>query len=87
NEHLRQMQRDIVNSFRSFFPSISLTDKELEFHPHITVAYRDLDYRIFREAWEEYREKNFDADFEVDNFSLLQHDQKQWNIIATRVLE
>ena len=68
-----------------FIENISDTvDKsDLVFKPHVTVAYRDLSPEMFAKAWEEYKHKKFDAEFEVDAFYLLQHDSKKWNIIST----
>ena len=42
---------------------------------------------MFTKAWQEYENKSFNADFEVDAFYLLQHDTKNWNIIATKSLQ
>jgi len=38
---------------------------------------------MFEKAWEEYKNKSFNEEFEVVAFFLLQHDTKKWNIIAT----
>jgi len=40
-------------------------------------------HAMFLKAWKEYKDKSFDAEFEVDAFYLLQHDTKKWNIIST----
>ena len=84
---LQHLQQRIVASFRETFPGVPVPQNEAKFHPHMTVAYRDLSYAGFKKAWEEYRHKQYVRSFTVDNFSLLQHDQKQWNIVATSSLE
>ncbi|MFY0591537.1 2'-5' RNA ligase family protein [Roseivirga sp.] len=48
------------------------------FHPHMTVAFRDLKKEKFNEAWSEFESKSFQADFKVDSFWLLKHDGKVW---------
>lgn len=35
---------------------------------------------MFSKAWKEYKDKSFDAKFEVNAFYLLQHGTKKWNI-------
>ncbi len=56
------------------------------FHPHVTVAFRDLTYEAFLEAWEEYCEKPLDLHFEVERISLYKHVQAKWCPIAHREL-
>jgi 2'-5' RNA ligase len=82
NDALKQLQRDIIADFKKNFATIPVPQNELNFHPHITVGYRDLSYENFLLAWSEYRDKSFDASFRVENFCLLQHDRKQWNTIS-----
>ncbi|OEK06949.1 2'-5' RNA ligase family protein [Roseivirga misakiensis] len=48
------------------------------FHPHMTVAFRDLKKDKFAAAWEEFQSKNFRAEFLVNSFWLLKHDGKVW---------
>jgi 2'-5' RNA ligase len=50
------------------------------FHPHLTLAFRDLRRVQFKEAWEEFRHRTFDAEFTVNSFSLLKHDGRNWNV-------
>lgn len=85
NDSLKQLQQDIIADFKKNF-AIPIPGNELSFHPHITVGYRDLSYENFLLSWREYRDKNFDASFSVENFCLLQHDRKQWNIISKHSL-
>ncbi len=49
------------------------------YHPHMTVAFRDLKKDKFFEAWAEFEDKPFDHEFEVNSFWLLKHDGKRWN--------
>lgn len=49
------------------------------FHPHTTVAFRDLKKDKFELAWPVFENKVFKAEFEVKSFWLLKHDGKKWN--------
>jgi len=81
-KELKFMQKEIIASFSSLFPG-DIHSGDVEFNPHVTIAYRDLEPAMFTKAWEEYKAKKFEAEFEVDAFYLLQHDTKKWNIIST----
>lgn len=48
------------------------------YHPHITVAFRDLKKEAFAQAWQEFENRAFKANFEVDSFWLLKHDGQVW---------
>ncbi len=49
------------------------------YHPHMTVAFRDLKKDQFVEAWKEFKDRPFNAQFEVNDFWLLKHDGERWN--------
>lgn len=49
------------------------------FHPHITVAFRDLKKEQFEMVWSEYQDKKFEAKMVVNSFWLLKHDGKLWH--------
>lgn len=54
--------------------------KEQPFYPHLTLAFRDLKKPNFARAWEEFKDKQYSAEFMVENITLLKHDSKVWQI-------
>ncbi len=52
----------------------------LEFHPHMTIATRDLSAQAFEKAWPEFQKREFEASFEVKSLFLLKHNGKFWDI-------
>lgn len=86
NDSLVELQKQFLQHFLQYLPKELVAGIEYNYHPHMTVAYRDLTPANFRLAWNEYKSKAFKASFTVENFYLLQHDRKQWNIIATHPL-
>jgi 2'-5' RNA ligase len=86
NEQLKALQMAIIASFKRAFSNIHIGDFEMNFKPHITIAYRDLQPVMYVEAWKEYKVKKYDANFAVTSFHLLQHDEKKWYIIDTYTL-
>ena len=81
-KELQSFQQQLISSFNSVFPG-NIHPTDLDFHPHMTIAYRDLSPEMFKQAWNEYKQKSFDETFEVDAVYLLQHDSINWNIIST----
>jgi 2'-5' RNA ligase len=83
---LRQLQKSVIQHFTTAYPGIELISNELDYKPHITIAYRDLDTRNFQKAWTEYKMKEYRSSFIADSFHLLEHDKRKWNIISTNHL-
>jgi 2'-5' RNA ligase len=54
--------------------------KDLPFHPHITVAFRDLKNQAFAEAWNEFKEKEFEGSFMASSITLLKFVEKKWAV-------
>ncbi len=48
------------------------------FHPHMTIAFRDLKKPEFFLAWEELKNKAFEGTFHAEGFWLLKHTGKFW---------
>jgi len=53
------------------------------FHPHITIATRDLYKKSFAEAWAYFERKEFDTSFTAIGLSILRHNGKHWDVIHT----
>ncbi|WP_224484169.1 2'-5' RNA ligase family protein [Robertkochia aurantiaca] len=50
------------------------------FHPHCTIAHRDLNREDFYLAQKELRERHFETTFMVTALHLLKHDGKRWQV-------
>ena len=50
------------------------------FHPHMTIAIRDLSPEAFEKAWPEYRERSFRAEIHIHSLFLLKHNGRYWEI-------
>jgi 2'-5' RNA ligase len=57
--------------------------EERPFHPHVTVAARDLHKKDFYKASEIFKEKKYEVSWKVNGISILKHDQKKWDVIFT----
>ncbi len=52
-----------------------------KFHPHITVATRDLHQNQFRPAWEEFQRRDFSASFTAHSLTVFRHNGKTWDML------
>ncbi len=52
--------------------------KDQAFHPHVTLAFRDLKKAAYHLAWEEFKNKEFKAEFMADKLTLLKHNGRHW---------
>lgn len=84
---LSGLQKQISHNFFTAFPDIPFKDTELEFKPHLTIAYRDLKPQFFEEAWQEFQIKSYFASFVVTDFRLMQHDGQHWESIFSHDLK
>ncbi len=53
------------------------------FHPHITIATRDLERGDFETAWRYFKDKSFEEEWIVNGISLLRHNTKNWDVVHT----
>ncbi|MDH7464509.1 2'-5' RNA ligase family protein [Chitinophagaceae bacterium 26-R-25] len=83
NVQLAAVQKEIIRSFHNHYPDITIMDVEHKFTPHMTIAYRDLEFSRFQEAWKVYHDKEYKRTFTVNDFHLLQHDGEKWNVVET----
>ena len=86
NNSLLTLQKELLAQFKAAFPALKLSFIEENFNPHMTIAYRDLEYSQYQKAWKVYKNKKYSARFDTTGFFLLQHDSRQWNIIAEHLL-
>lgn len=62
---------------------IVLSQKYSSFHPHITVAFKDIDMPLTQQIYEDLQ-TNFPikASFEINKLSILKHNGKIWEIMV-----
>ena len=53
------------------------------FHPHITIATRDIHKKAFYEVWPLFEHKIFKEEWVADSISILRHNTKNWDILYT----
>lgn len=56
------------------------TKSPFEFHPHMTIATRDLTEEAFNKAWPELEHREFKASFTAKSLFLLKHNGRDWDV-------
>ena len=82
NPGLDQLHNVIWKTIRQMNLDPKSPDLPTSFHPHFTIAYRDVSPELFEQIWSFYQQQVFEADFIADRFSVLKHDGKKWNLLG-----
>lgn len=80
NETLNSLQKELVKQVRQKLQLFNQSDDMRGFHPHVTVAFRDLKKPVFYKVWEEYQSKEFNAEFECSSICLLKQVDQNWEV-------
>lgn len=49
-----------------------------DFNPHMTIAHRDLQSRVFPKAWAYFSKKEYRRTFKAGGLTLLRHERGRW---------
>jgi 2'-5' RNA ligase len=81
NEELKCLQNEL-SEFLLSQNKFPFEKEDRAFHPHVTIATRDLHKKSFLEAWEYFKGKHYSADWMVQSISLLKHNSRSWEAIG-----
>ena len=84
---LEAVQKEIQRFCKTQFNLFNANYREEPYHPHLTLAFRDLKKSAYQEAWNEFKSKEFKAEFMADKVALLKHDGKKWIVLKEFLLE
>lgn len=87
NPPLQALQKDISGIFNSNKVCRDEVSGNNRFHPHVTVAYRDLSPEVFEQLWLEFKSRKLKRSFVADKVSLLKHDGRKWNMMTEFILQ
>jgi 2'-5' RNA ligase len=76
SRELEMLQKRLENAFYKRFPLGKPSSRP--YHPHLTIAFRDLTPKTFYEAWARYEKQAYKAQFQVDRLCLLRHNGVLW---------
>lgn len=78
NSDLKSVQGALTRFCKTELNLFNANRLDQPFHPHLTIAFRDLKKATFPKAWNFVKDLNFEAKFLCDAFVLLKHDGKVW---------
>jgi 2'-5' RNA ligase len=87
DELLNQLQKGIQRFCRKELNLFNANYKEQAFHAHLTLAFRDLKKPLFKQAWDEFSQREYKAEFIADKIALLKHNGKIWQVYKEFTLE
>ena len=86
NETLSALQKEMVNHVKQHLSIFNEADNLRAYHPHITIAFRDLKKSDFYKMKEEFGVRTFEGEFISKEFCLLKHNGKTWDVMEKFLL-
>lgn len=75
--------RTAIGQFFLSDPLVKIKSDSRPFHPHITIANRDLRKQDFKTAWAHFQVMQYEAKFVANAVSLLRNSSTGWQIAAS----
>jgi 2'-5' RNA ligase len=79
SEALSQFQQKLEQVIRAE-DAFGYNYQKRPFHPHITLAFKDLSKENFYNAWDEFKDRDWDENFIADRLYLLKHNGEVWEV-------
>jgi len=81
-ESLENLEKELHMFCKTNLNLFNARYKDLPFHPHMTVAFRDLSKTMFAGAWNEFKDKRVAEKFDVAQIALLKFGEKIWEPVC-----
>ena len=81
SDQLTEMQRTLFRFCKKELNLFNANYRALPFHPHVTVAFRDLKKDAFKMAWQEFADKKFEGEFNSKELTLFKHNGRTWDAL------
>ena len=80
SDSLQELRNDLVKHMRLSLKLENADYKNQGFHPHMTIAFRDLKKAVFPIAWKHFKNQKIEYSWECHSIFLLKHTGKEWEI-------
>lgn len=77
---LTKIQGKIEELARSNSDLFNYNYHEQPYHPHLTLAFKDLTKSDFYTIWKEFEDREFRKSFTATNLHLLRHTGERWEV-------
>ncbi len=82
---LNKLQGQVMKHFTCGLPGVVKTEKR-PFHPHVTIAARDMRPAVFAQAWEHFSKLPFSEEVFLRSIHILKLFPEGWQVIAEKKL-
>jgi 2'-5' RNA ligase len=83
NSELKALQSSLAHFCKTELNLFNANRLDLPYHPHLTVAFRDLKKQVFPKAWGVVKDLDFETKFICQELVLLIHTGKFWQVNRT----
>jgi 2'-5' RNA ligase len=80
NNDLITLQKNLERFCKKEFQLFNANRLDQPYHPHLTLAFRDLKEEMYTKAWEEFSEKKYRQSFLCNSICILKHDGVKWRV-------
>ncbi len=80
SDPLKEFQSGLILAMKRKLNLFNAAYKDRPFHPHITLAFRDLKKQYFNEAFLYFEKEAYQRSFLVEAYTLLKHDGINWQV-------
>lgn len=87
SDALSRLQKELHSFCKRELDIFNANYRDKPFHPHLTLAFRDLKKDRFVPAWKEFENREFKAEFMADKIALLKHNGKNWEVLSQVLLQ
>ena len=74
------LQQKLVFRVKKNLSIFNQSDNLRGFHPHITIAFRDLKKQMFYKVWDDFKSQEFNTEFNCNELALLKKGKLNWEI-------
>jgi 2'-5' RNA ligase len=87
SDALDELQKKLHRYFKRELDIFNANWQDRPFHPHLTLAFRDLKKQQYHLAWQEFSGREYKAEFVADKITILKHNGKLWDVLKEFTLE
>lgn len=80
SEKLNELHHELNQFCKEDLNLVNDEHQKHPYHPHLTIAFRDLNKPAFRSAWEKFKDKKFEGQFTINSLVLMKHNGKFWEV-------
>jgi 2'-5' RNA ligase len=81
NQLITDLNKKLKNGLQVYL--CAEQNQNAKFHPHITVAFKDLLPEMYKTAWNYFSAIDYQRVCKIDSIELLRHENRMWKIVQS----